>query len=214
MNQQLQKKATKMKSPKCNCELQPSILNDVISVQYCPESQGFWISSIDYEGWLRILPNWYGEEVTLPHQYMFEDFKPSAYDSKAGLCPECGFYLSRAKINIKRPFYVERCMNCGGIWFDNGEWEILEQLGLHTRIKEIFSTRWQTQVRHNQHEVTARVSLMEQLGEEIADYIFQLADILEDHPHGDAAATYLFRRWEKKRKKFPAKNPLKPEIDN
>ncbi|WP_293162693.1 zf-TFIIB domain-containing protein [Okeania sp. SIO2C9] len=197
-----------MKSPKYDVDLEDAILNDIIPVKYCPESEGFWISGRNYEAWLASLPSWYAPEEILPYN-QFEDFVPSPFDGKAGLCPECGTYLSRIKINIKKPFYIERCLHDGGIWFDNAEeWKILESLGLHTKIHEMFSSRWQAKVRQHQQEMINRQTVIDKLGEEIAEYVFQLADILEDNPHGDCAATYMLRRFENKRKELNGKFSL------
>ena len=195
-----------MKSPKYDVELEDAVLNDVIPVKYCPKSKGFWILAKDYEAWLANLPLWYAPEEVLPYYNQFEDFEPSLFDAKAGFCPECGTYLSRTRINIKQPFYIERCMSCGGTWFDNGEeWQILEELGLHTKIQEIFSSQWQAKVRQHQQEMINREAVIDQLGEEIAKYIFQLTDLLENHPQADCAATYMLRRFENKRKEFNGK---------
>ena len=194
-----------MKSPKYDVDLEDAVLNDVIPVKYCPESKGFWISGKNYEAWLDSLPSWYVPEEILPYN-QFEDFVPSPFDGKAGLCPECGTYLSRIKININQPFYIERCLHDGGIWFDDAEeWKILESLGLHTKIHEMFSSRWQAKMRLHQQEMINRQTVIDKLGEEIAEYIFQLADILEDNPHGDCAATYMLRRFENKRKELNGK---------
>ncbi|MDJ0555108.1 MAG: zf-TFIIB domain-containing protein [Microcoleaceae cyanobacterium MO_207.B10] len=198
-----------MKSPKYDVDLEDAVLNDIIPVKYCPKSEGFWISAKEYEAWLASLPSWYVPEETLPYYNLFEDFEPSPFDGKAGLCPECGTYLSRTRINIKNPFYIERCTSCGGIWFDSAEeWKILEELGLHTKIPEMFSSRWQAKVRLHQQEMINRQTVIDKLGEEIAEYVFQLTDMLENHPHGDCAATYMLRRFENKRKELNGNSNL------
>ena len=198
-----------MKSPKYDVDLEDAVLNDIIPVKYCPKSEGFWISAKEYKTWLASLPEWYAPEEILPHYNQFENFAPSPFDGKAGLCPECGTYLSRTRINIKQPFYVERCMCCEGIWFDNGgEWKILEELGLHTKIHEIFSSKWQAKMRKHQQEMINRETVIDKLGEEIAEYVFQLTDMLENNPHADCAATYMLRRFENKRKELNGKSSI------
>ena len=203
-----------MKSPKCDLELEDAVLNDIIPVKYCPKSKGFWISAKDYEAWLANLPLWYAPEEILPYYNQFENFVPSLFDGKAGFCPECGAYLSRTRINIKKPFYIERCISCGGTWFDNGEeWKILEELGLHTKIHEIFSRQWQAKVRQHQQEMINRETLIETLGEEIAEHIFQLTELLENHPQADCVATYMLRRFENKRKELNGKLGMNGESE-
>ena len=77
-------------------------------------------------------------------------------------------------------------MSCGGIWFDNSEeWNILEELGLHTKINEIFSSQWQARVREHQQEMINRETVIDKLGEEIAEYIFQLTDPEKEDTRGN-----------------------------
>lgn len=198
-----------MKSPKYDIELEDAILNEIIPVKYCPKSEGFWISATNYQTWLANLPSSYAPEETLPHHNQFENFVPSPFDGQAGLCPECGTYLSRTKVSIKTPFYIERCTSCGGIWLDSSEeWKILESLGLHTKIHEMFSSRWQAKMRQHQQEMVSRQNVIDKLGEEIANYVFELTEILENHPHGDCAATYMLRRFETKRKELNGNSSL------
>lgn len=193
-----------MKSPKTNTELEDATLNDSIPVKYCAESEGFWLPAREYENWLSRVPAWYARQTeTIPHQFMFTDYVPSPFDSKAGLCPECSIYLARAKVNVKNAFYVERCNSCGGIWFDPGEWQILEELKLHIRINTLFSSQWQALARQKQQDMTARQTLIDKLGPEVADYVFQLADILAENPEGDCAAAYILKKFEEARKGLP-----------
>ncbi|MCL2925478.1 MAG: hypothetical protein MGF17_12900, partial [Trichodesmium sp. MAG_R04] len=58
-----------------------------------------------------------GQHITTAINYFHGNcpFYSCLFDSKAGFCPECGSYLSRSKINIKQPFYIECCMSCRGI---------------------------------------------------------------------------------------------------
>jgi Zn-finger nucleic acid-binding protein len=122
------------------------------------------------------------------------DFVQSPFDTKAALCPECRRYLSRAKVNLKTPFYVERCMYCRGIWCDYGEWDVLERLGLHTTIEQLFTNEWQTRSRSRQFSEQERQATIDKLGSELADRVFELAEILERHPNGDCGVAYLMRR--------------------
>lgn len=195
-----------VKCPKCKqLVLQDGLLYDQLLVKYCDECKGFWIPNDNYENWQNNQRPQTEEEAALLDKYYDLNFVPSPYDSKAALCPDCACYLSRARVYLKTPFYLERCASCGGMWCDGGEWDILEVLGLHTSLQKMFSSAWQAKVRERIQAISERQALAEKLGPEVAEYIFNLAEAIEDHPHADCAATYLLRRFEAKRKNLKMK---------
>jgi Zn-finger nucleic acid-binding protein len=118
-------------------------------------------------------------------------------DNRAALCPDCRSYLIRGRVSLKHTsFYVERCSNCKGIWCDAGEWDILQKLSLDTHIGYLFSAEWQSQVREQENSAREQQAIVDKLGPEIADRIFDLAKQLEDHPNGDFGVAYLMRRFD------------------
>jgi len=180
--------------PKCkNVMLLDGSLDDKFAVKYCQECKGTWIPASEYETWQArqsynpVVPASLSKPLNV-------NFVQSPFDTKAALCPECQRYLSRAKVNLRTPFYVERCTYCRGIWCDYGEWDVLERLGLHTTIEQLFSNEWQTQVRERQFSEQERQATIEKLGSELAGRVFELAEALEKHPNGDFGVAYLMRR--------------------
>jgi Zn-finger nucleic acid-binding protein len=169
------------------------VLDNKFAVKYCQECKGTWIPASEYEAWQAhqpytpVVPNLHSRQLNV-------DFVQSPFDKKAALCPECQRYLSRAKVNLNPPFYVERCMQCRGIWCDYGEWDILESLGLHTTIEQLFTNEWQTRARSQQFSEQERQATIEKLGSELAQSVFELAEALENHPNGDFGVAYLMRR--------------------
>jgi Zn-finger nucleic acid-binding protein len=181
------------------------VLSEDLAVKYCQECKGTWIPAKEYEAWQTDqIGNPQRSEV--PSGTLNVDFVLSPFDTKAALCPECQRYLSRAKVNLKTPFYVERCMQCRGIWCDYGEWEVLEQLGLHTTIEQLFSNEWQSRVRERQFLDQERQATIDKLGSELAASVFELADALAQHPNGDFGVAYLMRRVTANRQPPNAKN--------
>ena len=177
-------------------ELVEGTLADTLKVQCCPDCKGTWIPAEHYASWQAQQPL---QEASLDLMGTDLDinFVQSPLDTRASLCPECNRYLSRARVEVKPPFYVERCLACGGIWCDRGEWDVLEKLGLHTTIPKLFTTEWQTQVREKQQANREREATIEKLGPEIAERIFELAEVLEQHPNGDFGVAYLMRRFDR-----------------
>ncbi len=123
------------------------------------------------------------------------DYTQSPLDNRAALCPECGRYLSRARVSLKSSFYVERCLSCGGIWCDYGEWDILEKMGLHTAIERLFSAEWQAKVREREMAEQEQRATIDKLGSDLAEKVFELAKLLQEHPNGDFGVAYLMRRF-------------------
>lgn len=183
-----------MQCPKCKkATLVDGVLDDKFAVKYCQDCKGTWIPASEYETWqARQARNPVVAQV--PSETLDVDFIQSPFDTKAALCPECQRYLSRAKVNLKTPFYVERCMQCRGIWCDYGEWDALERLGLHTTIERMFTNEWQTRTRERQYFDKERQATIEKLGSELAMRVFELAEALEKHPNGDFGVAYLMRR--------------------
>lgn len=175
-------------------ELEAGLLSGNLPVKHCPDCKGSWISVDDYKTWQSQQPPL--SRTPLP-KTLDVDYVRSPYDTRAALCPECTHYLARVKIGSKTPFYVERCVNCGGIWCDYGEWDVLQTLGLHTTIEQLFTSEWQTRVREIEYTEREREATIEKLGTELAAQVFQLAELLENHPNGDFGVAYLMRRFDK-----------------
>jgi Zn-finger nucleic acid-binding protein len=169
------------------------VLSEKLAVKYCQDCKGTWIPAKEYEAW-QVGQVGIPRRSELSSGTLNVDFVQSPFDTKAALCPECQRYLSRAKVNLQTPFYVERCMQCRGIWCDYGEWDILEKLGLHTTIEHLFSNEWQSRDRERQFFDQERQATINKLGSELAARVFELAEALAQHPNGDFGVAYLMRR--------------------
>jgi Zn-finger nucleic acid-binding protein len=185
-----------MDCPKCRSELANGILSDLLLTKHCPECDGEWIPGRMYQAWRSERPAIVSSHDAILKNYDLH-YSPSPYDAKAANCPECRSIMARGKISLKQPFYVEHCLACGGIWCDRGEWDVLERLQLHTNIIQIFSSGWQAQARASHMNALERQAVIDKVGVEMAQRVFDLADILIKHPNGDFAAAYLMRRFDR-----------------
>jgi len=178
-------------------ELAKGTLNGRLTVQHCSTCQGSWIPPEAYAGWKVEHP----QTKTLANlidQSLDVECSPSPLDIRAALCPECSAYLARAKVGGRNPFYVERCPNCHGIWCDRGEWDVLLSLGLDSVIDQMFSTEWQHRTREREQLAQERRATIDKLGPALAARLFELAEVLENHPNGDFGVAYLMRRFDNK----------------
>jgi hypothetical protein len=73
---------------------------------------------------------------------------------------------------------------------------MLAKLGWHGAIPLLFTPEWQARVRKYELEDQERLAIIDKLGNELAQQVFQLASVLEKHPNGDFAVAYLMRRFE------------------
>ncbi len=179
-----------------NIDLQDGQLAPDLPVKACPSCGGAWIPPENYVTWQR-----QQVDVDTPIQVsvlplsLSTPLQPAPLDNRAALCPDCRSYLVRGRVTLQHgSFYVERCPSCNGIWCDAGEWEILQQIDLHTHVEYIFSADWQAQVRDLEHGERERQATVDKLGPDIAQRLFELAALLEQHPNGDFGVAYLMRR--------------------
>ncbi len=182
-----------------NIDLQDDQLAPGLPVKACSSCGGAWIAPEHYLTWQKQQVDTDAPvEVAVLPLSLSTPFQPAPLDNRAALCPDCRSYLVRGRVTLQNgSFYVERCPSCGGLWCDAGEWEILRQLDLHTHAEYIFSAAWQAQVRDLEHGERERQATIAKLGPEIAQHLFDLANLLEQHPNGDFGVAYLMRRFER-----------------
>ena len=186
-----------MRCPKeTEIELSTGVLTEGLEVKCCSSCEGNWLPKFNYQRWqadnagLEAIP---AEVLPLKLE---SEFKSAPLDGQAGLCPECGAYLKRARVNLKQSsFYVERCPICEGLWCDKGEWAVFVALGLHIQIPVVFNLEWQSRVRAMEQIERQRLAVVEKVGPEIAQQVFELSEQIQGHPHGDFAVAYLMRQF-------------------
>lgn len=119
------------------------------------------------------------------------DSESEINDSRTGLCPEGHGIMIRAKIDFDKPFYLERCTHCGGIWFDQGEWHRIAENQFYENLSEFWTSSWQ----RKQQQEKNRESFLEMnkklFGDEIFNALIDLADKLKNHPEKSRALALL-----------------------
>ncbi len=190
---------TAMRCPKeTEIELSASVLTKGLEAKRCPSCDGNWLPKLNYQRWQAINAGLEAIPDKVLPLALESDFTTAPLDGRAGLCPECGAYLKRARVNLKQTlFYVERCPICEGLWCDKGEWKVFEALGLHIQIPVVFNPEWQSRVRVMEQIERQRLAVVEKVGPEIARQVFNLGEQLKEHPHGDFAVAYLMRQFNK-----------------
>jgi Zn-finger nucleic acid-binding protein len=143
----------------------------------CRQCGGRWIEGTRYLAWVAAQGQQLAEK---PPEEGVE--LPVAESGKAKLCPECGRFLTRAKVGHALGFHLERCANCGGIWTDANEWEVLKSRNLHDNLHFIFSGAWQADVMRQERERAHEQLLRKKLGEADFAEVKRVRAWLDAHP--------------------------------
>jgi Zn-finger nucleic acid-binding protein len=150
----------------------------------CPSCRGTWLPSD--EARINAVSDLMEADDTL---------KPgAAEDMRTGLCPLGHGILIRAKVDLEDPFYLDRCPECAGIWFDSGEWNTLAQSHLLANIEDLWdpALRWRAQ--KERAEDAFRDKLEEAIGAEAFASLVDLSERLRSTPAKARLAVLAFLR--------------------
>lgn len=145
----------------------------------CPRCGGIWIP----EG--KALASTPPAELAAPARLSV------ANDHRAGLCPNGHGILTRAQTHLGSGFYLDRCAECLGVWFDRGEWQQIAAAGLTSGLFEIWSESWQRMQRRRQAEEAHHDRLVAELGSDLVARIERLAADLRDHSSRSLGVAHL-----------------------
>lgn len=168
-----------MQCPKCKTEeLQK---NRDTSSYLCSKCQGLWLLNTE-------IPE-YSEVSTVDNGNSPPD--PSKNDQVTGLCPAGHGIMIRAKVDSSDPFYLEKCVTCGGIWFDKGEAQRLVESNFLQNLGELWSRAWQHKQRKEQNRSNFLEINRKLLGDDAFQAIMDLVLQLKDHPEKGRAIALL-----------------------
>lgn len=152
----------------------------------CSQCSGKWIASYQYWKWKESSGRSLAEETPgTASNLAVED------NTAAKLCPECGHFMRRYPVGHEAGFGLDRCGNCGGVWFDRNEWESLKGRGLHDDVHKIFSEIWQRQVRDAEHVKAMEAFYREKFGAEGYQKAQEIKTWIETHPHQAELRAFL-----------------------
>lgn len=138
----------------------------------CPSCRGTWLPSNE----ARI-------EAVAGLMEADDTLRPgAAADSKTGLCPLGHGILIRARVDVDDPFYLDRCAECGGIWFDAGEWNRLAVSHLLEHLDDLWDPARRFKIQQERADAAFRGKLEQQLGEEAFRHLEALARALKEKP--------------------------------
>ncbi len=156
-----------------------------LPVRECNGCGGRWISSYHYWKWKEQS----GGDLAAAQPAGEEP--PVRESTGVKLCPECGRFLRRWPVGEGLAFGLDRCGNCGGMWFDRNEWEALRQRGLGGHVHQIFSEIWQHRLRKEEKTRAMEQFYRGKFGP--ADYqkALETKAWIDTHPHRAELRAFL-----------------------
>jgi Zn-finger nucleic acid-binding protein len=112
-------------------------------------------------------------------------------DAKSGMCPEGHGILSRARVEARSPFSLERCSTCFGVWFDRGEWQRVAEESLAADLPHFWEREWRAMRRREQSREAHLDAARADFGEELYGTLTALAESLRGHPRRSEALAFL-----------------------
>ena len=176
-----------MNCPVCkNSVLVSFELRPTVTAQKCPACGGQWLGSLQFDKWIEAARTGGAGNTAA-------SAAPSHVTELKGIriCPECGHFMARFKVGASLAFTLDRCGNCGGTWFDQNEWEILQGSEVWDQIHLIFSPAWQARIRHAGQVEHLQALFAERVGAADFAEAKRVKAWLEKHPHREAILGYL-----------------------
>jgi Zn-finger nucleic acid-binding protein len=112
-------------------------------------------------------------------------------DRRTGACPIGHGLMGRARVDLDTPFYLERCMLCGGVWFDAGEWNQLATSHLLGSLHEFWTPAWRWRSQQEKVRKAELERLKTRLGPELFAQVQAVAAALREHPARDEAMAFI-----------------------
>lgn len=175
-----------MRCPVCKTTaLQAQDLEENLRTLRCGRCKGHWVQAFQYWRWLEQQ----GREA--PERPADETAALPVKDSQAKLCPECGRILWHCRVGHGLDFYIDRCSNCGGLWFDSNEWQVLKSRNLHDDVHFVFSGAWQYRVREDERAESVEQRLLRMLGEADLGEARRIKAWIDAHPQRELLRSFL-----------------------
>lgn len=174
-----------MKCPTCQESLDyHTLLEAQLPAYRCRKCNGIWLSAREYLRWLKQQPAELPEKTT-------DEIAPTWDTPQIKLCPSCGHFLMRYRVLPHASFYIDRCGQCNGVWFDKDEWEALVARNLHDKINQFFTRPWQARIRAEEARAMLDNLYLNRLGADDYARVKTTRDWLRNHPQRSILAAFL-----------------------
>ncbi len=161
------------------------LIEGQLKVHTCSHCKGNWILVENFVEWKRHNPE---------HQFSNQDrFEQDLSDTKkALLCPVSGTLMRKFRMSSKHEHRLDYSTAVGGIWLDQGEWELLKSEGLADSLNTLVTQQWQNQIREQKSKKNFSSIYTEKMGAESYAKVKEFRLWLEKQPNKADLRAYLF----------------------
>lgn len=175
-----------MKCPVCKVDTLGAVLLQAnLAAKSCSQCGGTWIAFNDYLAWK------HSKTEELAEKPSRKPFDPKWETRELKLCPDCGHIMARYKTFPDVDYYLDRCKNCNGIWFDKHEWDALVERNLHGKLNEFFTHPWQEKLHRQETAHHMEKIYLEKFGDTDYEHAKKTREWLKDHPRRTMLIAFL-----------------------
>jgi len=128
-----------MKCTQCKeHSLEPLEVEEKLLAAACQNCEGLLMPLLNYRYWLS------SHGKVNPTEFEIDQVEDN---HQAVICPKCSRFMLKYRIDVDESNRIDFCANCGEVWLDKGEWELLKALGLHDKLPRITTDSWQEHIR-------------------------------------------------------------------
>jgi len=171
--------------PKCLEE--PLIATTVTSGLHalgCPTCDGILLSLVTYRAWRET------QSIKPVPEINEQPLSPASNDKKACLCPKCRGLMSKYRFTSASDNQLDFCAHCQEVWFEQGEWALVNNLSLSKEITQIFTRPWQYSLRADDIDETTEARWRERFEDDF-EKILTTKQWIDSHQKRTQLLAYL-----------------------
>lgn len=174
-----------MQCPKCdNHALSPTKLEHGLPAMSCKKCGGILLSILSYRDWLE------GQPVFTKQQETAAPIKIS--NTKHVIkCTKCRKLMTKYRVAAEIENQIDLCLDCADVWFDDGEWNLLGQMGLQDHFTVVFNSPWQNKIKAEQSQHKYLDELKEHLGDDNYAKTLEFKNWIEGHEYKEDILHFL-----------------------
>jgi len=172
-----------MNCPSCKeGVLHPTLVTSGLPALCCNQCDGYLVSMLSYRVWIESNPQLPNEPTELTEL---------DETSNAIACPKCKKLMTKFRVSGVTENRLDSCGNCGELWIDKGEWELLLLLGVANKVSSILSQPWQSNLKQQEHEKAYEARHEKLLGGSDYSKLKEFRDWANAHKHKLEIKNYI-----------------------
>ncbi|WP_087018509.1 zf-TFIIB domain-containing protein [Thaumasiovibrio subtropicus] len=175
-----------MKCPQCReGQLMPNFIDAQFRAHQCDSCRGDWILIEDFVTWREHNPDYEFAPMFNVEEDEIDD------TTKAMMCPATGTFMRKFRITAQSGHRLDYSSAVGGIWLDNGEWELLKKEGVAGRLNAIVTNSWQQKLRETSAQESFSDIYHAKFGQDDYSKLRDIREWLATHPQKADLRAYL-----------------------